>query len=114
MNSKVENKKAPLQERIQPSVEQWLRGFYDAEFVVTDSFHACVFSILFNKPFIAIENEDRGTSRFTSLLSMFGLKDRLITDGTTFRFNEGNDANANKKLYSLRQKSMGFITKVNG
>ena len=114
VNSKVENKKAPLQERIQPSVEQWLRGFYDAEFVVTDSFHACVFSILFNKPFIAIGNEDRGTSRFTSLLSMFGLKDRLITGGTTFRLNEGNDANANKKLYSLRQKSMGFITKVNG
>lgn len=114
VNSKVENKKAPLKERIQPSVEQWLRGFYDAEFVVTDSFHACVFSILFNKPFIAIGNEDRGTSRFTSLLSMFGLKDRLITGGTTFRLNEGNDANANKKLYSLRQKSMGFITKVNG
>ena len=47
---KVENIKAPLQERIQPPVEQWLRGFYDAEFVITDSFHACVFSILFSRP----------------------------------------------------------------
>lgn len=79
VNSKVENREASLQERIQPSVEQWLRGFYDAEFVITDSFHACVFSILFNKPFIAVGNKDRGMSRFTSLLSMFGLEKRLLT-----------------------------------
>lgn len=78
VNSKVEDCLAPLSERIQPPVEQWLRGFYDAEFVVTDSFHACVFSILFNKPFLAIGNAGRGLSRFKSLLGMFGLKDRLI------------------------------------
>lgn len=81
VNSKVENINAPLQERIQPPVEQWVRGFYDAEFVVTDSFHACVFSILFNKPFLVIGNAARGMSRFTSLLRMFGLEDRLI-DGS--------------------------------
>lgn len=78
VNSKVEDINAPLPERIQPPVEQWLRGFYDAEFVVTDSFHACVFSILFNKPFLVIGNAARGMSRFTSLLSTFGLEDRLI------------------------------------
>ena len=80
VNSKVENIMAPLSERIQPPVEQWLRGFYDAEFVVTDSFHACVFSILFNKPFIAVGNVNRGLSRFTSLLEIFGLNNRLLTD----------------------------------
>lgn len=37
----------PLNQRIKPSVEAWLRGFYDADFVITDSFHACVFSIIF-------------------------------------------------------------------
>lgn len=36
----------PLNQRIKPSVEAWLRGFYDADFVITDSFHACVFSII--------------------------------------------------------------------
>ena len=34
-----------------PSVEQWLRNFSDAEFIITDSFHGTVFSIIFNKPF---------------------------------------------------------------
>lgn len=33
----------PVEECIQPSVETWLKGFYDANFVLTDSFHACVF-----------------------------------------------------------------------
>lgn len=79
VNSKVENHNAPLKERIQPPVEQWLRGFYDAEFVVTDSFHASVFSILFRKPFIVVGNADRGLSRFSSLLGMFGLGRHLMT-----------------------------------
>lgn len=65
---------------MKPSVEKWIRGFYDAEFIVTDSFHACVFSILFRKPFIVFGNEKRGLSRFYSLLSLFGLEDRLITN----------------------------------
>lgn len=61
-----------------PAVEQWLRGFIDARYVVVDSFHGCVFSILFNKPFIAIANSSRGEARFTSLLKTFDLTDRLI------------------------------------
>lgn len=80
VNSRVEDINAPLAERIQPPVEQWLAGFNDAEFVVTDSFHACVFSIIFNKPFYAVGNAGRGLSRFRSLLSMFGLDARLLGD----------------------------------
>ncbi|NWN91786.1 polysaccharide pyruvyl transferase family protein [Marinobacter adhaerens] len=61
-----------------PCPSQWLRGFQDAEYVVTDSFHGTVFSILYNKPFIALGNEMRGMSRFSSLLKMFGLEERLL------------------------------------
>ena len=46
--------------------------------MLTDSFHACVFSIIFNKPFIAYANKQRGYARFQSLLKMFGLENRLI------------------------------------
>lgn len=61
-----------------PSIEEWLSSFANAEFVVTDSFHGCVFSIINHKPFIAIANKERGLERFTSLLGTFGLMDRLI------------------------------------
>lgn len=60
------------------SVESWLKAFAQASFVITDSFHGCVFSILHHKPFIAIANRERGIDRFTSLLGYFGLMDRLI------------------------------------
>lgn len=65
-----------------PPVTQWLKSFQDAEFVITDSFHGCVFSIIFNKPFIAIGNRQRGMARFTSLLKLFGLEDRLVADAS--------------------------------
>lgn len=63
---------------IYPSVSKWLAGFRDASFVITDSFHGTVFSIIFNKPFVCIANKERGLSRFTSLLKIFGLENRLI------------------------------------
>lgn len=66
-------------ECIYPSVSKWLAGFRDAQFVVTDSFHGMVFSIIFNKPFVAILNSERGASRFISLLSIFHLENRLIS-----------------------------------
>lgn len=82
-NSKTEipwNVDIPIGERKQPPLENWLRGFADAEFVLTDSFHACVFSILFHKPFGVFVNLERGLSRIESLLQPFGLMDRCITD----------------------------------
>lgn len=78
INSKVEDYNAPITERQQPPVEGWLKAFDEAEYIVTDSFHACVFSILFNKPFICLGNSFRGNTRFNSLLCMFGLEDRMI------------------------------------
>ena len=47
-NSKAGDAIISNREFIQPPVEQWLAGFRDARLIITDSFHACVFSILFN------------------------------------------------------------------
>ena len=73
---------------ISPSIEEWLSEFAAADFIVTDSFHGCVFSILNHKPFIAIANKDRGLERFTSLLGTFGLTDRLVFDFNEFKQKE--------------------------
>lgn len=62
------------------SVEEWLSKFRDAEYVVTDSFHGTVFSILFHKNFISVINENRGADRFVSLLSKFNLQNRLVEE----------------------------------
>lgn len=60
------------------SIEQWLCSFMEAEFIFTDSFHGCVFSILFHKPFLVYGNRKRGLSRFNTLLKLFQLEDRMI------------------------------------
>ena len=73
-----ESGKSKLHQCIFSPVTSWIRGFMDAEFVVTDSFHGTVFSIIFNKPFLAIGNEKRGMSRFVSLLKIFDLEERLV------------------------------------
>lgn len=110
-NSQVNNTKIPNKERIQPPVERWLRGFMDAEFVVTDSFHACVFSILFHKPFIVIGNKKRGYSRFESLLKLFGLENRLIEDVTQYEPSmlEPLTDNVYNKLDKYRSNSIEFL-----
>src|SRR5690606_1174645 len=59
-------------------VENWLAHFYYADFVVTDSFHGMVFSIIFNKPFLVFGNKERGLTRFSSLLKLLDLEERLI------------------------------------
>lgn len=69
-----------IMDLVYPPVEGWLQGFRDADFIITDSFHGTVFSIIFNKPFLSIVNEGRGKTRFLSLLSLFGLENRLISD----------------------------------
>lgn len=70
-----------------PTVPQWLATFADADFVVTDSFHGCIFSIIFEKPFIAIGNIERGLDRFSSLLDSLGLGNRLIYSFDEFNAN---------------------------
>lgn len=111
-NSKYEVANAPLEERIQPPVETWLRGFYDAEFVITDSFHACIFSILFEKPFIVYGNKNRGLTRFSSLLSIFGLENRIITnsqDALHIMKQPINWEFVNMKKKEWQEKSYNFL-----
>lgn len=97
-----------------PSPTQWIQGFRDARFVITDSFHGTVFSILFNIPFLVFTNVNRGASRFESLLRKFQLEDRLISDIRNFKFqdyeNRTIDWNSvNQILEQEKRKSLNFL-----
>ena len=104
----------PIEQRIQPPVEEWLQAFRDANFIVTDSFHATVFSILFNKRFLVYANEKRGLARFISLLEMFGLENRIITHSNQLSkqlFTPIDFDAVNEKLDILRKVSYEYIYK---
>lgn len=111
-NSRFEDWTAPLTERKQPPVEQWLKDFQDAKFVITDSFHATVFSILFGKPFIVIGNKARGLSRIDSLLKMFGLEAHVVSSltGLDVSRDYGLDTGrVQEVLQARRQTAMEFL-----
>lgn len=101
--------------RNMPTISQWLANIADADFVVTDSFHGCVFSIIFRKPFVAIGNKWRGLDRFTSLLNEFGLSNRLILNYSDFLKNSASLTSAidfaavHNKLGSMRQHCLNFL-----
>ena len=60
-------------------VEKWLYAIYYADYVITDSFHGTVFSLIFNRPFVVYGNVQRGMSRMQDLLNRVALQNRLIT-----------------------------------
>ena len=117
-NSQTENQKLTLEERIQPSVEQWLQGFRDAEFVVTDSFHACIFAILNRKPFVVVGNKSRGVARLESLLKMFGLEERLVCSYEDYKQREKSlrcpidYEQVARILEEKRSEAIGFLQKA--
>ncbi len=60
------------------SLEDWLYYTKSCDMLVTDSFHGVCFALIFKKPFICIANPERGYPRFTSLLGLTGLMDRMV------------------------------------
>lgn len=79
VNTYLIDTKIPLLCSKYPSVESWLSRIKNARFVVTDSFHGMVFSILFKRDFVVIANKKRGVARFTSLLGQLGLESRIVS-----------------------------------
>lgn len=103
-----------IKECVFPSVDNWILSLEKSSFVVTDSFHGTVFSILFNKPFVVIGNKQRGMDRFISLLSIFDLSDRLISDGDLNKLNMLINKKidyrlVNERLETWRNKSLKFL-----
>lgn len=102
----------PLEKQIKMPVEQWLRSFDDADFVFTDSFHGCIFSIIFCKQFLALGNQERGLSRFHSLLNLFSLNDRLIISSDDYFPNLSmiDFEEVHRKLGWLQKRASEYLT----
>jgi hypothetical protein len=105
-----------VKNRILEPVETWLRGFYDAKFVITDSFHGMVFSIIFNKPFLCCINEKRGKARFESLAKQFGLEEQLVSLGNDFSMEKISNpitwTFVNEQIAIKQQDSLFFLRQI--
>lgn len=114
LQSKVEQVSAPVEERIQPPLEHWLYSIHNAKMVVTDSFHATVFSILFHRPFIVTGNPNRGLARLQSILKALGLERHLVLTSADYdpNYDYSVPDEAYQRLATLRQLSADFLNRA--
>ena len=93
------------------SIQQWLAIFSNASFVVTDSFHGTVFSILFGREFYNLCSPWRGLERVASLLKTLGLEKRQLSHNNPVEPDDTHidwqDVNA--RLDVLRKESIEFL-----
>lgn len=96
-----------------PSVNEFLTYFLNAEYIVTDSFHATGFSINFNKKFVSIFPKKFST-RLQSILELTGLEERRVQDFNDFSIIDKNInyENVNKIIEKERKKSMNYLRKA--
>ena len=91
--------------------DEFLYLIHHAKLVITDSFHACVFSILYKVPFYVFERVDdnvKMNSRIETLLSKFKLENRLLKDYSSYDLSINYD-NVDTILEKERKKFNDFI-----
>lgn len=93
------------------SPENFLYLIRNAHIILTDSFHGTVFSILFEKPFVAFRREgaDEMFNRIETLLSTFRLAERIYENLNMQNLFKIDYTNANKILEEEREKSRNFL-----
>lgn len=94
---------------------EFMRWIKDARCVVTNSFHATAFSIIFNTPFY-VETEIERRDRVLNILDIFALNDYGLKKGRTNKgtveIPEIHWSEVNRKLKKERIKSLHYINKI--
>ena len=85
-----------------------------ASLVLTDSFHCCVFSILFNKPFLVYKREGNKVdmySRIDTLLKTFQLECRIYNNDINLRHLNIDYTKTYEILEKEKEKALYFLKK---
>ena len=98
-----------------PSEFIWL--FEHANLILTDSFHACVFSFLFGKPFLVFDRNWNGlnmNSRIETLLHTFHLERKYASSGLENDIWEQDYTEGYKQLEIEREKAIKYLKEALG
>lgn len=101
--------KRPAKSMIHVGPDQFLSLIKNASYVVTNSFHGCAFSLIYQKNFWCIPHTKRGI-RMTELMDSIGLSNRIVKDGSDMDCESIIDYTyVDKKLEVLRKNSMDYL-----
>lgn len=94
---------------------EWLYLENNASLICTDSFHSCVFSILFKRDFIVFDREDKNksmNSRIDTLLSKFNLENRRFNQLDFLNLFNTDYSNTQEVLKKEREKANNYLKKI--
>lgn len=96
------------------SFAQWLALIQNAALVITSSFHGICFSLLYNRPFVYLAKPGEDNERAKSLLTKFGLDERLIVCSEkeiadAVAHMQINWSEVNKKIDAFRIFSLNWL-----
>ena len=96
-------------------VEDWLKAFYNADYIITDSFHGVCFALIFEKEFLFIPNKFRGITRFETLIENFDIGDRMLNSINELPEKlklKMNYEKTNKLINFHRQHSKNYLLRI--
>ena len=98
---------------VDAGVEDFLYYLYNADIVITNSFHGTVFSLLFHKKFASVRI-DSTASRVESLLRTVGLENRLVegVDDCEYVYHDYNYSEIDKILDDNRRGSINYLRQI--
>ena len=83
---------------------EFLGAILNADFVISNSFHATAFSLIFGKEFSVVNRKEKINTRMRDLLLSVGLEDRLISDYVELNNIDWQKVNALLKLQIDKSK----------
>ena len=99
-------------------IEKWLMNLQNARFIVTNSFHATAFALIFHVPFISVMIDGSGMNdRILTLLDCVNLSNRAVTNPDGYLLSnlvnslidwEAVDAS----ISNMRKKAKDFINSI--
>ncbi|WP_303837290.1 polysaccharide pyruvyl transferase family protein [Ruminococcus flavefaciens] len=86
----------------------FLNYMYHADYIITDTFHGTMFSIILEKQFVVI---DKKKNKVEELLACFHLDDRMVNENEHFpdMFNDLIRYDSNNVIKEYRDASMSFL-----
>lgn len=97
-----------------PNVKKFIELFANAEYVITNSFHGTVFSILFEKKFLVeLQENGKANARIETLLKICNLENKILNINNNDEIcNEINWKIVNEGLSKARKESEKYLLEI--
>ncbi len=95
-----------------PTVNEWLGLICNADYVITNSFHGTVFSLIFNRPFVSIPAtgfSSKMNDRMLTLFSKLSVDHKFLSNDLNQLMSDYHWEIINEKLSSWKLEGMNFL-----